>query len=163
MSERKVEVQTDKSESKLIPCTYPDCTVDLKVNKFYAPHKGRCSQHGNAPAGAIRSLAAPTDSPDSPATPNRSLADLRCPLCDSKMKLIKINESSAAMSFACLSSFGRCMAAVTITPNWGPMLMNDVPPAWKDFVEIFNIDVRTTALDERAHGKRLDPAANVEG
>lgn len=134
---RRVERQTDKAATKTIPCTYPDCDVDLIVNQFYAPAKGRCSEHRGKPTESIRLLARVDRGDDAPeAAPNGALANLLCPICRHPLKIIRCPGNFGYIDFGCAGK--GCGTAVSIKLQWSPMLVKNVTPELAQLVEIFN-------------------------
>lgn len=136
----RIEQQTDKDETKIVPCTYPDCDVGLEVTKFYAPSKARCSSHQGQTSTNIRKAVdmVGSDEERERAEPNRTLGDLRCPLCDKPLQVRRIRERVGTVTFVCRSRDGGCNLVAEITPDWAPLMMDAVPEELAPFVAIFN-------------------------
>lgn len=148
---------TDKKETKELPCAV--CGVALLVTKFLQPEKARCPQHKDKPSAADRTLVQTrvyTEQQDAP--PNRSLANIRCPICDSPLKLIG-TEKGGFLSFRCLNS--PCNCAVQIKPNWGALMMTKVSPEWQDFADQFNALQKEQMLYEQSHTP-IQPTEDVQ-
>lgn len=145
---RRIEVQTDKAATKIIPCTYAGCNCDLVVTTFYAPAKGRCSEHrGHAPA-AIRAAAVTYVDPEAPPPPpNGALANMECPLCKGPMTIEQLRDALEFIAYRC----PECNCAVTIKPHWGHTFVRGIPEAWREFVDHFNSDVRAAVATMKAH------------
>lgn len=159
---RDLEVQTDKEKYKIVPCTNAGCNVDLVVNVFYAPYKGKCNAHGDKKPSQIAASHLVHQSGEG-ATPNGSLAKLQCPLCQSPLMIVKINDAGW-LTFRCtdgthltLKDVAKmhndgttspfCGAAIEVRPHWGALEMSEIPDKWKDLVEMFNIGARMEYFD----------------
>lgn len=138
----KVERQTDKTVTKTIPCTYPDCDTQLIVNTFYAPAKGRCSEHKGKPTESIRLLAREGGNNNggneavANAAPNGALANLLCPICQHPLQIIRFPGMFGYIDFGCAS--GTCGTAVSIKLRWSPTLIKSVSPEIAQMVEMYN-------------------------
>lgn len=135
------EIQTDKVKTKTIPCTI--CRRPLIVNTFYAPAKGRCSEHKATPSAFVAQVTTATAgeiakaaAPAAPATPNRALQNCRCPFCHEAMVIIRVNDKMGFFTFKC----NQCKTAVEIMPAWAPMLIKSVPAHLKAVVDQFNTE-----------------------
>jgi hypothetical protein len=146
---------TDKKETKILPCGV--CQVPLLVTKFLQPEKARCPQHSGKVSSADRALIQVTVAESKDATPNRALAGLRCPICDSPIKLLG-TEKGGFLAFRCLNS--PCNCAIEIKPNWGALMMNKISPEWQDFADQFNSLQKEQMLYESSHIP-VQPIANV--
>lgn len=150
----RIDKQTDKTETKVCPCTYPACPNAVEVNAFYAPAKARCNDHKGQTSSTIRAAVASGahQSAAAPVVPVRSLADLRCPFDDRALELIKIEDvgpDRAFLHFACRGDDG-CGSAVTIQPRWSGLIVRDIPEDWRPFVEQHNATAKQTNTDARA-------------
>jgi hypothetical protein len=150
--DRVQEVQTDKADRKLVPCTYPDCNVDIWVNAFYAPAKARCetNHHKGKSTPSIRAAAAvtavTTEAGTKDVVPNGALALLLCPICHSEMTLDQIMGNAGEMTFVC-SKPGRCGTVVNVKLSWAWCVVKAVPEKWKPFVDAYNTIVRAKAKE----------------
>lgn len=160
---RHLEIQTDKAAHKIVPCTMPDCKVDLVVNTFYAPHKGKCEAHSGKKASTIATSHLVHRSSEG-AVPNGALANLLCPLCKNTMTIIQIHEDAGFITFGCTDGFTTsaveankladknikfCGTSVQIRPNWRAMEFTKIPAQWQGLAEDFNIVARMAYYDKK--------------
>ncbi len=138
---RRLEIQTDKAAFKIVPCTYAGCNTDLVVNTFYAPAKGKCSQHNGKSSSEIATSTLIHASPDAPA--NGALANLQCPICKMPMAIISISDTGRFVVFACtdgagvklddakearaLRPDGFCGTSVEVRIDWAALEMGKIP------------------------------------
>jgi len=145
---RRIEVQTDKAATKLVPCTYAGCNVDLVVTTFYAPAKGRCKEHSGKPQQEMRNAAVVHIDPEAPPPPpNGALANMECPLCRTPMTIEQLRDNLGYIAYRC----PECDCATAIKPNWGHAFIRSIPPVWREFVEQFNTEVRAAVASMKAH------------
>lgn len=132
-----VEVQTDKDETKDCPCTYPDCEVVCRVNKFYAPAKARCQEHDGKPTSAIREAVTGEVKKEAPkVAPNYKLRDLRCPFCEGPLEVLAIHDTTGTVTFGCPDD--ECMTVVEIRTNWRPLQVRNIPHGLEDLADALN-------------------------
>lgn len=136
-----IEVQTDKKATKTIPCTYPGCEVKLVVNTFYAPAKGKCSQHkgrsdiANAKmVAAGRMIEQDVDAP--PPPPNGALANMLCPVCEKPLTIQTLEDSLGYVVFGCSDS--RCLCSVKIKPRWSHVPIGRISTIFAGLVKQIN-------------------------
>jgi hypothetical protein len=155
---RGLEIQTDKEKYKIVPCTYAGCDMDLIVNTFYAPAKGKCSAHnGKGSATKIESsklVHAATD-----AKPNGALAQLLCPICGMPMLVRSITEDGGFITFVCSEGTAstiaeandgrtvRCGTSVQVRPNWKWAEARSIPSRFRTVIESFNLDQKMTYFE----------------
>jgi len=136
-SQLPVEVQTDKTEHKVVPCTI--CQRPLQVNRFYAPAKARCEEHRGQASHAIRkAVQKPVQQQEvssAPVVPNGNLRDLRCPFCEESMEIILIDDGVGFIDFHCR----QCRTGISVKPQWGPMMMKRIPERLQPVVAEFNL------------------------
>lgn len=170
---RKIEIQTDKAAFKIVPCTYAGCDVDLVVNTFYAPAKGKCAHHSGKGIGTIAASGMIHATAD--AKPNGALANLLCPLCSMPLKVISINSVGSMPShitFACtdgtgikdielgkamrVDQGGFCGTSIVVRPKWAALEMDPIRKGspFYDFAVAFNTDQKLKYFDlnEARHG-----------
>lgn len=130
----RIDKQTDKAETKVCPCTYPECENAVEVNRFYAPAKARCDDHKGQTSSSVRAAVAKIGAtPSAEAEPNRALAGLRCPFDDELLDLMKVEEVGSTdvfLTFGC----DKCKAAIKIMPQWKGLIMKAIPEEWKVIV-----------------------------
>lgn len=160
---RRLEVQTDKKQWKIVPCTYEGCDVDLVVNVFYAPHKGKCAEHGTKSPKAIATSRLVVGGVD--AEPNGALAKLLCPICGLPLLIVNMSNDAGFITFRCADgSFSdmkelhdrqrkggklACGTSVQIRPNWASMEINGIPTRFSEMAREFNIQQQLAYFDER--------------
>lgn len=160
---RNLEVQTDKDLWKIVPCTYAGCNVDLVVNVFYAPHKGKCNEHGDRKTSAVVASHLTFATSDAEVKPNGALAKLECPICQNPLVLLKIEEDTGWLTFGCTDGYGLtakqvrekaeaggkfCGTSITIRPHWSAMEFKTIPSRLTELVKEFNIDQKMRYFDK---------------
>lgn len=160
---RRLELQTDKERTKIIPCTHAGCDTDVEVTTFYAPYKAKCAAHGEKKASAIATSHLIHQSSEG-AVPNGSLANLECPLCKNTMTIVQVHDDGGFITFRCTDGFGYplkevirrsesgprfCGTSVQVRPHWGAMEMTSIPPKWAQLVEDFNINAKMEYFDKK--------------
>lgn len=139
MSEQKIEVQTDKAETKDCPCTFPGCSVICRVTKFYSAKKARCRAHQGQATSKIREAVVDPEPTDFGGDvqewePNRSLAGLRCPFDDHPLKVLAIHDEIGCIDFGC----PECSANIEIRVRWSMMTPRSIPEALRPLAEALN-------------------------
>lgn len=152
-----IYVQTEKPEFKHCPCMHPECENYCRVNKFYAPVKARCPEHGGVEAleiiedadtsalkvkrGNTRTIATTPDSaepfiPPFGNEPNYRLGQLMCPVCEDEepLEILAITEGGH-IDFGCQG----CEVVVGITFNFRVCQIRSVPEGLAELVKKFNI------------------------
>lgn len=86
----RLDVQTTKSEYKDLPCTFPGCENQVRVNKFYTPAKARCNDHQTSVGGvSTPSVLAQTMARVTQEPPSGALTNLACPAHpETKMRIL---------------------------------------------------------------------------
>lgn len=145
---RMLETQTDKEMWKVVPCTYEGCDVDLVVNTFYAPYKGKCERHSGKAPRAIAVSKLTVGGEEAPA--NGALAKLLCPICQLPMTIKNVSEDGGRITFVCtdgmfstMKDVGKrkhCMTSVSVKPDYKAMEMTEIPNRFTEVVSNFNID-----------------------
>lgn len=155
---RRLQIQTDKLTWKVIPCTHADCDVDLLVNTFYAPSKGRCEAHSTSSKKAIASshlvkVSAHTES-------SGSLAKIECPLCGNPLLVQRVDENTGNVVFRCTDGIDLtmkdiqglhrqpCMTVIVIKPGMAWAEQKVYPSALRDLIEDFNVSQRVNYYDK---------------
>jgi hypothetical protein len=156
--ERQLEVQTNKQEWKVVPCTHPECDTDLVVNTFYAPAKARCSQHGTAKAAAV-AVGVRAAAAQESGVPNASLGKLLCPVCQNPLTIYQIDDTSGFITFHCTdgSHFSArdaegshyCGTSVTVRIGGAWVDMRRIPTKFAQLVEDFNVGQKVEYFDKR--------------
>jgi hypothetical protein len=155
---RGLEIQTDKPLWKIVPCTYEGCDMDLVVNVFYAPYKGKCNRHSGKSPKAIATSRLVHDSGN--AEPNGALAKLLCPLCGLPLKIKAVDENVGWILLVCSDGMfsttkdvaqgkRHCQTSVRIKPDWKSMEMTNFPTRFREFITEFNIQQDLAYFDER--------------
>lgn len=156
----QIHVQTDKDNTKDCPCTFDGCPNFVRVNKFYAPAKAKCADHGGSAMNVIEDgtvtneskAAADTDSKreqilveamndDTDAPRLTSLRNVECMLCpDQRLQIIAINERNH-VAFSC----PQCGCTVELNLNFRAMQVRHVPspmfPVILKFHELNGIEI----------------------
>lgn len=159
---RKLEIQTEKLKTKIVPCTYAGCGVDLVVNVFYAPYKGKCQEHGGQKTSAIvSSHLTHVGNPES-AKENGALGKLLCPICGNHLVIVRIEETSGWITFRCTDGSGLnsdqvrveiekgrqfCGTSIQIRPKWAAMEFRNYPTAMAELIKEFNVDQMVKHFD----------------
>jgi hypothetical protein len=155
---RGLEIQTDKEKFKIVPCTYAGCTVDLIVNTFYAPAKGKCSLHSGKTQNASAAASLVHSSEATPAKPNGNLAQLLCPLCGMPMLVLRIDESNGWITFRCADGFGSkvadigyeaCGTSVTVKPDSAWAESKGIPSRFAALIEDLNLTQKIEYFDAK--------------
>lgn len=159
---RDLEYQTDKGKWKIVPCNYAGCNCDLVVNVFYAPHKAKCSMHGDRTNKAVVASHLTFATSDAEVKPNGSLANMLCPICQNPLVVIAVEEMGW-ITFGCTDGFGLdwktcrarvaegtkfCGTSVTVRPNWSAMEFKKHPSELVDFLEEVNVNQKCKYFDK---------------
>lgn len=173
---RNLEIQTDKELYKIVPCTHAGCDTDLIVNTFYAPAKGKCSNHDGKTKTAIATSHLVHETPD--ARPNGALAKLLCPMCTMPMRIVNIAEDGRSITFNCSDGAGLksreldearsrrlmdqggefCGTSVTVKPRQAWLDNRKVPTDLVKLVQDFNLDAKLRYFDAN-EARRGSPTA----
>jgi hypothetical protein len=156
---RGLEVQTDKEKFKIVPCTYAGCDVDLIVNTFYAPAKGKCEMHNGSSRTAVAVSHLTHVNPNVEAKENGALAKLLCPMCEMPLLLQSVAEDGGFMTFRCaegtatkvkdMATARRCGTSVQVRPNFAAMEMRSIPTKFAELVAEFNLDQKIAYFDKK--------------
>lgn len=126
---------TDKEKTKVVECSYPGCSQDLIVSKFASAKKARCPEHkGKNTPTMLEAVVPESDKDQEDYEPNRSLQNLRCPMDGAPMKIIRVDDDMGFVTFQC----EECRSAVEIMPEFGSLLVRNIPEGLKDVIESFN-------------------------
>lgn len=162
---RKLETQTDKDKWKVIGCTFAGCETDLVVNVFYAPYKGKCSEHGDRTNQAVVSSRLTFQTGAEDVKPNGALAQLLCPICNNPLTIRNITEMGW-ITFGCTDGAGLdwktvrervnagtkfCGTSITVRPHWAAMEFKGVPSPLVELVKEFNIDQQVKYFDKMGY------------
>ena len=162
---RKLETQTDKDKWKVIGCTFAGCETDLVVNVFYAPYKGKCSEHGDRTNKAVVASHLTFQTSTEDAKPNGALAQLLCPICNNPLTIINISETGW-ITFGCTDGAGLTMAqvrekvdagtkfcgtSIVVRPHWAAMEFKQVPSPLVELVHEFNVDQKVKYFDKAGY------------
>ena len=142
MSTAKVFIMTDKKITKDCICTYPTCDNICRVNKFYAPAKARCPEHGGEAFTKADNEFKKFDIIEAesieiePPTPNHKLRALMCPMCenDEPLEILACTETGF-IDFGCQG----CETIVSVVVNFKSAQMRSVPERLVPLVRSFNI------------------------
>lgn len=143
---------TDKEPTKQLPCTFAGCENEVIVTKFYSPAKARCPEHAGKASVSTRAAVASGAVKSEDVEPVRSLADLRCPMCDRSMRVAKVEQvgkDRAFMTFNC-SGEGGCGTTVVIKPKWAGLTVEEVPEPWQAIVGHINSTAKRENEEARA-------------
>lgn len=143
----QIFLQTDKDDTKDCPCTAPGCENFVRVNKFYAPAKAKCPDHGGDASAVVGEVTGememsnskdiPTiiaDPEDENAKPNARLGKMMCPVCDdTPLQILAVTEGGH-IDLGCYE----CNLVVGLTFNFMHSQIRSVPKDLTDLVDAFN-------------------------
>lgn len=163
--EQKVIKLTDKTPTKIVECSHPDCEQLLEVTKFYAPAKARCPKHAGVRAPRVkREAEVRWEQVDREAKlidkslPEKSLGGLRCPFDDTPMEILAISEHFGEVVFGCPT----CQLGVSMTAWWRVLQIKSIPEDLRPMVEAFNQKQQILATRENAF-VRVDSEERSDG